>query len=568
MVNGKAYHRNRALLHLVLVLAGIIVFNILTSMVFVRWDLTKEKRYTLTPATKQLLKDLDSPVTVEVFLDGKELPAGIRSLQKATREILQDLRSVSNGKLNFVFVDINKIRDASKKENLQKNLAQLGLFPTNLQVSAEQGYREQLIYPGLVMRKDAVEIAVTILENQMSFGAQGSLDNSISLLEYKLAAALQKLHMKRPPLVVFSQGHGELKPVQLSDLVQTLGTQQYRMAVADLRESILPPDEVDVLVIAKPSRPFAEAEKFKIDQYVMHGGKVLWLLDGAIASLDSFGSSPSIFSVDMPLNLTDLLFRFGVRVNADLVQDLYCNPIPIMEDHGGGAKPILFPWVFHPILRSDNDHPIVRNLDPVAGKFASSIDTIRSAGIEKTILLSTSEYSRTVKMPFEIFLQGAKEKPEPSLFNKQDIPVAVLLEGKFPSGFSALMDDNYRGILSDAGLSFKSASDDNRMIVISDGDIAANELDASGNPLPLGYYKYTRETFANRDFLLNSIEYLLDNSGLLEARNRETRMRLLDKTKVGDQKTLWQIILLGGPLIVLGIFAVVYNGRRKRKYAA
>lgn len=568
MVNRQAYHRNRSLLHLLLVLLAVVAVNALASRLYLRWDLTREKRYTLTDATRQLLKGLDSPVTVEVFLEGKDLPAGIRSLQKATREMLQDFRSVSGGKVNFIFVDINRIRDTGKRENVQRNLAELGLFPTNLQVSAEQGYREQLIYPGLVMRKDSIEIAVTILENQMSFSAQGALDNSISLLEFKLASALQKLLMDRPPLVVFSQGHGELKPVQLSDLVQTLGAQQYRVAIADLQESILPPDEVDILVLAKPSRPFGEIEKFRIDQFIMHGGKVLWLLDGAIASLDSFGNRPSIFAVDMPLNLTDQLFRYGVRVNADLVQDLYCNPIPLLEDRGGGARPILFPWVFHPILLPYADHPIVKNMDPVAAKFASSIDTIRTPGIEKTILLATSEYSRTVRMPFEIFLAGAREKPEPALFNKQDVPAAVLLEGEFPSAFSALMNDNLRTVLAETGIAFRPKSSDNRMIVISDGDIAANELDASGNPMPLGYYKFSRETFANRDFLLNCIEYLMDNSGLLEARNRETRMRLLDKTKVEDQKAMWQILLIGGPLLLLGVFAVAYNGHRSRRFAA
>jgi ABC-2 type transport system permease protein len=567
MVTGNTYHRNRSLLYLLLVLVGILVVNVLASRLYVRWDLTKEKRYTLTPATKQLLKDLDQPVTVEVFLEGKDLPVGIRLLQRATREMLQDFRAISGGKVNFVFVDINRIRDAEKRNILQRNLFELGIEQIRWPTGDAQEYREVLIYPGLVMRMDSIELAVTIHEGQTGYFTQSALDRSISLIEYKLASALQKLAMERPPVVVFSQGHGELEPVFLSDFVQTLGGQKYRIAIADLKESILPPDVVDILILAKPSRPFGDAERFKIDQFIMHGGKVLWLLDGAIASLDSFGNRPSIFSVGMPLNLTDQLFRYGIRVNHDLVQDMYCNQIPMLEGQGSGIRTTFFDWVFHPIVYPANNHPIVKNMGSVALKFASSIDTIRVTGVDKTILLSTSKSSRTVNMPFEIFLAGARENPKPSLFNKKDIPVAVLLEGEFPSAFP-IMNDAMREILIDTDITFRRKSIENRMIIVSDGDIAANELNAQGSPLPLGFYKYTNKLFANRDFLLNSIEYLLDNSGLLEARNRETRMRLLDKTKVGDQKTLWQIILLGGPLFMLGIFAVVYNGRRKRKYAA
>jgi len=561
-------NRRRDILHLLLVIGVLLLANVLAGRLYTRWDLTKEKRFTLTPATKELLRKIDKPVKVSVYLEGKDLPEGIRSLQKATREMLQDFRSLSGGKVSFVLVDIQQIKNEEKKEQLKNNLVNLGLFPTNLQVNAEQGYREQLIFPGLVMHSGEQEIAVTLLENQLSFGTQGSLNNSINFLEYKLAGALQKLQLKKSPLVAFDIGHGELNPEHLDELVQTLNSQQYSVAGTDISLGPLLASQIDILVFAKPTQPFSEADKFKIDQYIMQGGKVLWLVDGAIASLDSFGNRPSIFAVDMPLDITDLLFRYGVRINTDLVEDLYCNPIPIMEDQGGGAKPILFPWVFHPILVTKGNHPIVKNLDPVAVKFASSMDTVGARGIKKTVLLSTSSSSRAVLTPFEIFLEGAKTQPEPGLFNRQDIPLAVLLEGKFSSAFASRMNASYDTILAQSSLPFRPGSPENRMIVISDGDIAANETDANGNPLPLGYYKYTREVFANRDFVLNCIEYLLDNSGLLEARNRETKMRLLDKTKVNDQKMLWQIILLGGPLLLLGIFAVAYNTRRSRRFTS
>ncbi|HNE50605.1 MAG: gliding motility-associated ABC transporter substrate-binding protein GldG [Chitinophagales bacterium] len=545
----------------------VVVVNILSVFWYHHFDLTEEKRYTLTTSTKKLLNSLDDKVDVEIYLTGKDLPAGIKILQNETRELLQEFRNNSKGLVTFHFFDYNSIKNQKQREEFQMNLVKKGLRPTNLEVKSNSGYSEKLVFPGAVIKSNGREIPIQILENQFSSGAQGALNNSISLLEYKLANAIDKIIREHPPKVMFLQGQGELGVEPLQEFLKALAAQNFQLDKIELDKDKLLHNNIDVLVVAKPQKPFNEKEKFLIDQYVMNGGKVLWLLDNTIADLDSFKLAPSIVAVPRDLNIDDLLFRYGVRTDHNLVLDLYCNQIPIIESVGGNPQPKLFPWVFYPIAVSKNNHPIVKNLDPVAFKFTSSLDTLNNQSVKKTILLSSSNYARVQPTPFQIFLEGAKQKPNPYLFNQKNIPLAVLLEGNFTSLYKNQYTSDLQKLLEAQQITFKPKSNLNKMIVISDGDIASNDLEANGVPLALGYDKYTRQLYANKDFLLNSIEYLIDDNNLIDARNREVKMRLLDKAKVLEQKTKWQIITFSVPLILIAIFGFFYNQRRKRKYA-
>ena len=545
----------------------VVVVNILSVFWYHHFDLTEEKRYTLTTSTKKLLNSLDDKVDVEIYLTGKDLPAGIKILQNETRELLQEFRNNSKGLVTFHFFDYNSIKNQKQREEFQMNLVKKGLRPTNLEVKSNSGYSEKLVFPGAVIKSNGREIPIQILENQFSSGAQGALNNSISLLEYKLANAIDKIIREHPPKVMFLQGQGELGVEPLQEFLKALAAQNFQLDKIELDKDKLLHNNIDVLVVAKPQKPFNEKEKFLIDQYVMNGGKVLWLLDNTIADLDSFKLAPSIVAVPRDLNIDDLLFRYGVRTDHNLVLDLYCNQIPIIESVGGNPQPKLFPWVFYPIAVSKNNHPIVKNLDPGAFKFTSSLDTLNNQSVKKTILLSSSNYARVQPTPFQIFLEGAKQKPNPYLFNQKNIPLAVLLEGNFTSLYKNQYTSDLQKLLEAQQITFKPKSNLNKMIVISDGDIASNDLEANGVPLALGYDKYTRQLYANKDFLLNSIEYLIDDNNLIDARNREVKMRLLDKAKVLEQKTKWQIITFSVPLILIAIFGFFYNQRRKRKYA-
>ncbi len=552
---------------LALSLLAVFVLNIVSSIVYKRFDLTEEKRYTLTPSTKNLLKNLNENVEVEVYLEGKNLPAGIKSLRNETKELLQEFRTLSKGRVTYTFFDINSIKDQKKCEDFQMNLVNKGLRPTNLEVKSNSGYSENIVFPGAMVKAGGNEIPIQILENQFSVGAQGSLNNSMNFLEYKTANAIQKSIRKKRPKIVFLQGHGELGVASLENLLRELNAQSFDIDKIELDKDKLINNGIDILMVAKPNSAISDVEKFMIDQYVMQGGKVIWLLDNIICDLDSFKLAPSIFSVPRDINIDDILFRYGVRINHNLVMDLYCNQIPIIETIGGNPQPKLFPWVFYPIGVSKNNHPIVKNLDPVSLKFSSSIDTLSNPGVHKTILLSSSDYSREQNTPFQIYLEGAKQKPDPSLFNKKNIPMGVLLEGNFQSLYKNQFSEEYRKLLEIQNVQFKPESNKSKMIVIADGDVASNELDSKGVPLALGYDKYSQKLYANKDFMLNCVEYMVDDNNLIDARNREIKMRLLDKARLQSQKGIWQFATLALPLIFAFAFGLFYTNRRKRRYA-
>lgn len=563
-LNNNKKNSFKRLLWTLLIVVGI---NYISNIVHFRFDLTAEKKYTLTENTKLLLKNLKESVFVEVYLEGNNLPTGIKKLRNETKDLLEEFRVLSNGKVEYHFFNIDKIKDEKKKEDFQKSLAQKGVFPTNVQVKSEGGFQEKLIFPGALVKTKGKEIPLQILENQIQ-GPQQSLDNSLNFLEYKIANSINKISKQKPPIVAFVTDKGGPGFIQVSDFVDALRLQNFQVQKIDISSQPLFKQGIDILVVAKPTERFSEEDKFKIDQYVMHGGRVMWMIDQNIADLDSFKAGRSITSVQRDLNLTDILFKYGVRLNNELLLDLYCNPIPLVQEFNGQPETKFFPWVFNPIIPSKNNHPIVKNLDPVALEFASSLDTIRTKNIRKTLLLQSSQYSRLQATPFEIFLEGASIAPSKELFNRSDIPIGVLLEGSFPSFYGNRVTTELNEIAKEEGFkSVEKNSNETKMIVIADGDICENEVDQNGNALPLGYYKYTKETFANKTFLINCMEYLVDDFGLIAARNREGKMKLLDTARVKDAKSFWQMVNIGLPLFFIFIAGIAYNRRRKAKYA-
>lgn len=568
MVTKKRYYVKKSIFHIGLVVLLLFTVNFILSKWIIRVDLTQEKRYTLTAASKKMLKELDAPVTIDIYLEGKDLPAGIKKIKNSTADLLKEFRTYAHGNIVYNFIDINEEKNEEAVAQKQKELVSLGLAPINLQVNAADGYKEKLIFPGAVFGYKGKKIAVQLLENQMAYGTQGALDNSVSFLEYKCINAIHKLTQARPINLGFLQGHGEVQPPQLADMLETLVKQNFHVQGVDLSIDTLLNKNISALIVAKPTLPFSEEDKAVIDQYVMQGGKVLWMLDNIIADMDSFKLAPSIFAIPRTLNLDDLLFRYGVRINSDIVLDLYCNPIPIVEELNGNPQTRLYPWTMYPVLQAESKHPLVRNLDPVMLRFASSMDTIKSPGVSKTILYTGSQYGRLQRTPFQIFLEGAKQKPLPELYNYKYVPVAVLLEGNFKSHYAHRMTSSLQAAISkQSGNKISPLSTSTKMIVISDGDVMLNEFDQNGVPTPLGYYKYTKETFANKDFLLNCVQYLTDDYGLIEARNRETKMRLLDKAKLLSQQSLWQIINIALPLLLIIVGGWWYNKSRKRMFS-
>lgn len=550
-------------------LAGILLFiNILANQVYTHIDLTEEKRYTLTKPTRELLKKVDDRIYVRVLLEG-EFPAGFKRLRTATREMLDDFRSISSY-IDYQFEDPNK---GSKEEvnARRKALLEEGIAPVNLNVRGEGESKSQIIYPTAIFHYGSRKVVVNLLENQSpTLLPDEVINNSISLLEYKFANAIKKLRHAQRPIILFTRGHGELDELQTKDFERAL-RQFYDTDRITLDSVVhLPADKCALLILAQPRQPFSERDKFIVDQYIMNGGKVLWLIDRLNASLDSLRHQKRFIPTDYPLNLEDMLFKYGVRIQPDLVLDMECTQIPLQVGVVGNAPQFrLFPWPYHLAVLPTGNHPVVKNLDRVEMRFCSSMDTIRTkTPVKKTVLLRSSRYSRLQFSPVEIGFDMMGEELKPEYFNKGHQTLGVLLEGEFPSNYENRVSASMAEGLKQVGLQFLPSSRPTRMIVLSDGDVAANFVRdrAKKEWLPLGFNRFENATYANRDLLINAVEYLIEASGVIEARSREVKLRLLDVPRAKEEKPLWQVLNIGAPLLFLAIFGLLFHWRRKRRY--
>ncbi len=554
-----------------LLFCGIVLFvNILANYFYTQIDLTEEKRFTLTKPTKALLKSLDDRIYVQVLLQG-DFPAGFKRLQTATREMLDDFRSVT-GYIDYNFADPLQGNLEEVKARQKALLENDGIAPVNLRVNEQGESKQQLIYPVAIFHFGQRKVPVNLLENQSPTLVPDEVVNtSVSLLEYKFANAIKKLKAKSRPAILFTRGHGELDEIQTVDLETSLH-QFYdtdRISLDSLVQ--IRPDACALLIVAKPRGAFSERDKFIIDQYVMQGGKVLWLIDRLNADLDSLRTVPHFVPTDYPLNLEDMLFKYGARIQPDLVLDMECSKIPLQVGVVGNAPQFqLFDWPYHPTVLPTAQHPVSKNLDRLDLHFCSSIDTIRTkTAVRKTVLLHSSVYSRLQFSPIDLNFGIVRNELNPENFRRGPQTVGVLLEGVFPSNFENRVSAEMLAGLKQAGVEFRTVSTPNRMIVVSDGDLAANYIRdrASKEWLPLGYNRFENTTYANKAFLLNAIEYLIEAEGVIEARSKEVKLRLIDTVRAREEQTFWQLLNIGLPLVFLGIFGAVFFWRRRRKYA-
>lgn len=569
---SKKNLKRQSIFQTLLLIGILIALNVLSSFVFKRLDLTKEGRFTLTQPTKDLLEDLDDIVYFKIYLDG-EFPAGFKRLQNSSREMLDEFRAYSNNNIEFEFVNPNGLEDPEDRQGLAQQLMEKGLLPRRL-VEQGDGYKEQIIFPGAIATYKGREMPVNLLLEQAANNPQEVvLNNSISLLEYSLANTIQKLQRPTKPVVAFLDGHGELPSEEVADAMLALQP-FYILERINLKEQLYISPRVSALIVAKPTERFEEANKFKLDQYIMNGGKVLWLIDGVRASMDSLARSGGEFiAMDYPLNLEDQLFKYGARVNTDLVSDMQCHAIPMVvgQDKFGNAKQFTsFPWPYFPVITFGNqDHPITKSLDAITMQFASSIDTIRTKQpIKKTVLLTSSQYAKAQFSPAKIEADAVRAELNPARFNKSYLPVAVALEGVFESPFKNRLSSSTVAMIDTIEeVSVRDESKPTRMIVVSDGDVIRNEMDRRNNrPRPLGSYPFSKQIFANKDFIVNSVDYLTDDAGVMAARSKDVQLRLLDNEKITNEKTTWQAINLVAPLLILSLFGFAYNFWRRRKY--
>ncbi len=580
MVKKRSKRKNRIkksnLMQLFLSLLILLFVNVISYYVFTRFDLTSEKRYTLSESTKKYLKQIDDLVYFQVYLEG-DFPAGFKRLRMETKEMLDEFRAY-NDNIQYTFINPSAGDDKKKIQNTYEQLINKGIQPTNIKVKTAEGSSQQLIFPGAIASYRQKEVPVQLFTNQIGTQSDQVLNNSVQNLEYNLINAIRKLLVKTKPRLAFIRGHGELGVDRLADIIYSLsdyygvdtvnidGKINSLMVRGSKEKPLL--NKYAALIIAKPDSAFNEKDKYFIDQFIMHGGKVLWLFDQAVANMDSLQRTSETIGFAIDKNVDDMLFNYGVRVNTNLVLDMNALPIPaVTGQYGGQPKVELLPWYYFPVILPSTKHPIVTNLNGIKMEFASTIDTVGGKGIRKTILLTTSKYSKVINLPARISLDIMQSTPDERQYNKSYLPVAVLLEGSFNSLYinrlpPQLIEDN-------SSFDFKEKSPETKMIVVSDGDVIKNQLDRkNGNPYPLGYDQYTGETFGNKDFILNCIDYLCDDSGIISVRSREVKMRLLDKNKINNASTklTMQLVNTIGPVLLLMVFGIIQMIIRKYRF--
>ncbi len=541
--------------------------NVLIQSVNWRIDLTSDKRFTISEPTKKVLKSLDDKVYFRIFLSG-DLPAEYRRLQVAIRDMLDEYNAYSHHKIVYEFYNPFDLDDKKAVNAELKSITQSGVIPRPIARTEMGELTQKVIIPGAIASYKGRELPINFLPQSKALTENDVevVNDAISTLEYKLSTAIVRLEATRKKRVLFAEGHGELPRANIADMGITLQEAQYDVSFIDLSKAPGIPPLTDAIIIAKPTLPFAEKDKFKIDQYIMNGGKVLWLVDAMKAGLDSLRDKEEFLALDLPLNLDDQLFEYGVRINKDLLLDKRCNPLPLFSQNGKIKN--YYPWYFYPIVFPEANHPIVKHLDPVMLRFASTIDTIRVPGLKSTVLLHSSGQSTAWKVPVLVRLSLARTPPLDEQFRMKNLPVAVLLEGRFRSLYEGRIPPATLRIYRDSlGLEYRSRSEENKMIVVSDGDVIKNEFDADGKIIPLGQYRFNPKAyFGNRDFLLNCIDYLTDEYGLIETRSKDFKVHPLDSEKLRKSLWKWQALALGIPLIVLMVFALLFALLRKKKY--
>jgi ABC-2 type transport system permease protein len=571
MVNAEKKNtksrRRRDIAALFTALFVIVLLNFIGRFLFARFDLTSEKRYTLAESTRKLLRELDDEVYLKVYLAGDFDPAFTR-LRNETRELLDEFRIYSDKQLQYEFIVPGEGLKQEEAVNVERQLYSKGLIPEELSLKGKEKITQTIIWPGAIVTYKGRE-SVWQLFRRPTPGSNmdQAINSSVEELEYGLTNTIRKLQRTKKAEVTFIEGHNELDTVSAYDFMRTL-SEYYTVN----RTSIPRGKELsalkgsDAIVIAAPDSAFTDREAFVIDQFIMRGGKVLWLIDPVETNLDSLMQNGNTIAINRPLNIEEMLFKYGVRLNPVLVQDLQSSFLNLTNGFDKGQPRFqLYRWRYFPVVLAQSKHPIVRNLDLVKLEYASTLDTITSAkGIKKTILLSTSRYTKLQSTPARIFFRSARSQARESQYQDGSKPVAVLLEGAFSSFVENRLPS---ALLSDTNFKYIDKGVPTKMIVVADGDVARNEYVKSNRQVfELGFDRHTQQTFANKKFLLNCMNYLLDDEGMLDLRSREVKLRLLDRKKAAEHRGKWQAINVAMPVVILFILGLLQHYLRRRRY--
>ncbi len=567
--SGKMKHKNsiqkrKDITALIMLLVIVVLCNFIGSFVFKRFDLTNEKRYTLSESTKKMLQSLNDVVYIKVYLQGDFNPTFTR-LKNETKEILDEFRAYSNHNLEYELINPLENPNKNETDKIEKQLYEKGIMPEQIVDRSTNKISETLIWPGAIVTYKGKESVWQIYKRQLGFEIEQSINNSVQELEYGLMNAIKKTMIEKKPEVLFVEGHNELDTISGADFMKSL-TEYYNVSRVNINHKLYALKGADAIVIAQPDSVFDEKDKFIIDQFIMNGGKALWLVEPVYVNRDTLTTRGYSLGFTNPLNIEDMLFKYGVRLNPLLVQDLQCAQVPVNVGFKQGQPDFNpFPWVYYPLLLPSASHPIVKNLDLIRTEYIGTLDTVFAKDVTKTILLQTSRYTKTLPTPVRINAAQVRLKPQESQYNNSFQNVACLLEGRFESNYKNRLTTAIR---EDSAIGFIEKSKPTKMIVVTDGDIAKSEFNrANGMIYPVGFDRYSNQQFANKTFLLNCMNYLLGGEELLQLRAREIKLRLLDKKKISTQASKWKFINVGLPLTLIIFFGIIQYYIRKKRYS-
>ena len=553
---------NKNIIYIIAVIVGLVIVNTIASNAYLRYDLTKDNRYTLSEVTKSMLSDLDSPLVIDVFLEG-DFPSEFRLLQTEVKQIIEEFQLETDQ----IFINyINPIEDETTRERNINELTKTGLEPYINTDNSTGKVTQEIIFPWAFASYKDETVKIPLLKRSITQGLKDQINNSVQSLEYAFADGFSKLVNPKAKKIAILKGNGELNDIYIADFLKTMQP-YYNLAQFTLDSVVTNPQgtlnklkQFDLIIAAKPSEPFSENEKLVLDQYTMSGGKSLWLTEAVVMDKDSLlNDAGTGISTMRDLRLNDFFFKYGLRVNPNLVKDLYSAPIMLAIGEGTQAQMQPIQWQYSPLATSNPKHSITKNLNLVKFDFASPIDTLKN-GINKTILLQSSPKSKLEGAPKTISLANVTEAPDETTYNLGPQNLAVLLEGEFTSVYD-------KRVLPFKVNNFQSKSTPTKMVIISDGDVIKNEV-IRNRPQELGFDQLTGKAFGNKEFLLNTINYLLDDTGLINIRAKEINMAFLDSAKIKDNKGQWQLINIALPLALLALFGFIFNYLRKRKYSS
>ena len=556
----------------------LILINLISTLLYFRIDLTEDKKYSISNTSKNIIDEIDDVMYIKIYLEG-DFPSGFKRLQNSTIDLLNQLKK-HNELIKYELINPN-IKNIEERNNLYKQLYEVGLNPTNLQTQNSGTKTEQIIFPGAIIYYKGKEICVNLLQSQLGTHHEKVLNNSIENIEFEFINAFNKLINDYKPNIAFLTGNGQLNGSEILSIKYglnntseslskyytinefnikdwTVDSGKTNFSIKDQQTKI---NRFDVLIIAKPNIPFNKLEKLLLDQYIMNGGKILWLIDGVSMDMDSLKNNQA-FSMALPknLNIDDMLFKYGVRINHNLIMDIQCDKIPVITNFNvNQPSKSLFPWFYNPLIISKNNHPITKNIDAIKTSFISTIDTIRSSKVHKKIILKTSPYTKLLYSPHRVSLNILEEKGSIEKYNDGPLNTGVILSGKFKSFFenSVPLKNN----------KIKKESIETEMIFFSDGDIIKNDVNSNNKPYEIGYNPFSKEIFqGNKQLIINSIHYLTGNKKLLDLRRNNFKIRLLDKKEISVNKIKWQILNIFFPLIIVLIFGLIFNLIRNKQF--